>query len=89
VFQDVKEDYPTVSFESIAAANPDYIMASETHGENISNDKLALRPGWAGIRAVRLGNVALFDGDVVSRAGPRFVLAVELIAKRLYPELFK
>ncbi len=89
VFQNVKEDYPTVSFESIVAANPDFIMASETHGSNISNEKLALRPGWAGIRAVRLGNVALFDGDTVSRAGPRFVLALELISRRLYPGLFK
>ncbi len=89
VFQNVKEDYPTVSFEAIVAANPDYIMASEYMGSNVSGEKLALRPGWGGIRAVKLGNVALFDGDIVSRAGPRFVLAVELIAKRLYPELFK
>lgn len=88
IFDDVDTDWPTVSFESIIVRNPDYIMASDTHGENITNDKLVLRPGWASLRAVQQNRIALFDGDIISRPGPRFVDAVEMVAKRLNPRLF-
>lgn len=87
-FADIGADWPTVSFESIVMRNPDYIMASDTHGENVTNDKLVLRPGWASLKAVRQNNVALFDGDIISRPGPRFVDALEMVARRLYPHLF-
>ena len=88
VFADIKEDWPVISFEAIVARNPDWIMASETHAAAVTPESLAKRPGWAGLSAVRNRKIALFDGDIVSRPGPRFVEAMEFVATRLYPELF-
>ncbi|OHD78071.1 MAG: hypothetical protein A3J97_17010 [Spirochaetes bacterium RIFOXYC1_FULL_54_7] len=88
VFADITEDWPVISFEAIAARNPDWIMASETHAAALSIESLAKRPGWAGLSAVRNRKIALLDGDIVSRPGPRFVEAMELVATALYPELF-
>jgi iron complex transport system substrate-binding protein len=88
VFADVRENWPVISFEAIVARNPDWIMASETHATAVTPENLAKRPGWAGLTAVRRKNIGLFDGDIVSRPGPRFVDAMEMVAKTLYPELF-
>ncbi|HAE22333.1 MAG TPA: cobalamin-binding protein [Spirochaetaceae bacterium] len=87
-FADVKQDWPVISFEEIVMRKPDYIMASDTHGIALSPEKLAARTGWAGLSAVKERRIILLDGDIVSRPGPRFVEAVELAAKALYPGLF-
>ena len=42
----------------------------------------------AKIDAVTSERVYLFDGDIVSRPGPRLADALEIIAAQLYPELF-
>jgi len=88
VFADITEDWPVISFEAIVARNPDWIMASETHASAVTPESLAKRPGWSSLSAVRNRKIALFDGDIVSRPGPRYVDAMELVAKALYPELF-
>jgi iron complex transport system substrate-binding protein len=88
IFSDISEDWPIISFEAIVARNPDWIMASETHGVAVAPENLAKRPGWAGLSAVRNRKIALFDGDIVSRPGPRFVDAMESVAAIMYPELF-
>jgi iron complex transport system substrate-binding protein len=88
VFADISEDWPVISFEAIVARNPDWIMASETHGSAVTPENLSKRPGWAGLGAVRNRRIALFNGDIVSRPGPRFVDAMERVAAALYPELF-
>jgi iron complex transport system substrate-binding protein len=54
----------------------------------VTPEILAKRPGWSSLSAVRNRKIALFDGDIVSRPGPRFVDAMELVAAALYPELF-
>ncbi len=87
-FADVKQDWPVISFEEIVVRKPDFIMASDTHGIALSPEKLAARPGWAGLSAVKERRIILLNGDIVSRPGPRFVEAVELAAKALYPERF-
>ncbi|MGD9939900.1 MAG: ABC transporter substrate-binding protein [Clostridia bacterium] len=88
VFADINEDWPVISFEAIVARNPDWIMAAETHAAALSIESLSKRPGWANLDAVRNRKIALLDGDIVSRPGPRFVDAMELVAAALYPELF-
>ena len=88
VFADLAEDWPVVSFEALVARKPDYIMASQMQAELLTPEKLAARPGWSGLKAVKERRIVLLDGDIVSRPGPRFVEAVELIAKALYPGLF-
>lgn len=88
-FADSTADWPVVSFESVLARNPDYIMAADSHGEALTPERLARRTGWTSLKAVQAGRVVFLDGDIVSRAGPRFVDAAELMAKVLYPELFR
>ncbi len=88
-FADSTADWPVVSFEAVLARNPDYIMAAESHGEALTQERLAKRTGWTTLKAVKAGRVVFLDGDIVARAGPRFVEALELMAKVLYPELFK
>ncbi|MBU0929141.1 MAG: cobalamin-binding protein [Spirochaetes bacterium] len=87
-FADAATNWPVVSFEALLARDPDYIMAAESHGAALTMERLAKRAGWPSLKAVKAGRVVLLDGDIVSRAGPRFADAVELMAKALYPELF-
>ena len=89
IFADVKEDWPKVSPEEVIMRNPDILMSSDSHGDNLTIDQVKSRTGWAELSAVKNGWIYLFDGDVVSRPGPRIVDALEAIAKALYPELFR
>lgn len=88
-FADSTADWPVVSFEAVLARNPDYIMAADSHGEALTPERLAKRTGWTSLKAVQAKHVVFLNGDIVSRAGPRFVEAAELMAKVLYPELFR
>ncbi|GAB1456101.1 MAG: cobalamin-binding protein [Spirochaetia bacterium] len=88
-FADSTADWPVVSFEAVLARNPTWIMAAESHGAALTMERLAKRPGWTALGAVKAGRVVLLDGDIVARAGPRFVDAIELMAKVLYPGSFK
>jgi iron complex transport system substrate-binding protein len=47
------------------------------------------RPGWNTLKAVKNQKVFMINDDIVFRAGPRLVLALEIIARYLHPELFK
>lgn len=88
VFADLSEDWPVVSFEALVARKPDVIMASAMNAAALTPELLAARPGWSSLTAVRERRIVLLDGDIVSRPGPRFVDAVEMVAKALYPALF-
>jgi iron complex transport system substrate-binding protein len=47
------------------------------------------RPGWAGLPAVRAGEVYHADGpSYFNGAGPRLVDGVEILAEILHPEVF-
>lgn len=87
-FHDSQADWPVVSFEAVLARDPDFIMAADSHGAALTPERLARRPGWSALKAVRSGHVVLLDGDIVSRPGPRLVDALERMAAVLYPALF-
>ncbi len=89
IFGDLKENWPVVSFEAVLTKNPMYIASTFSHGPEMDNTKLKQRTGWASMTAVVQNRVLLFDDDIFSRPGPRFVDAIELLAKALHPELFK
>jgi iron complex transport system substrate-binding protein len=86
IFDDVAEDYPQISAEEVIARNPAAILGSDTHGDKLTPEQVAARPGWDQIDAVKDGRIHLIDGSIVSRAGPRLAEAVEAIARVLYPE---
>lgn len=52
-------------------------------------DRLASRPGWFDLPAVRAGQVYIVDSPAYfSRPGPRIVTGLEILAQILHPELF-
>ncbi|HUY13928.1 MAG TPA: cobalamin-binding protein [Terriglobia bacterium] len=52
-------------------------------------DRLASKPGWFDLPAVRAGRVYIVDSPAYfSRPGPRIVTGLEILAQILHPELF-
>jgi iron complex transport system substrate-binding protein len=88
LFAEVTERYPQISIEEVIKRNPDVIMGPDTHGEALTADQVAIRPGWETIKAVQDGRIYVFDGDITSRAGPRIVDGLEMIARALHPDRF-
>jgi iron complex transport system substrate-binding protein len=73
-------DYPQLSAEYIVSENPELIVLSDTKCCGQTPEKVAQRPGWSKIAAVRSGNVLPVDDDIASRWGPRTVDFVQLVA---------
>ncbi|HID62354.1 MAG TPA: cobalamin-binding protein [Anaerolineae bacterium] len=88
LFADVTERYPQISAEEVIKRNPDVIMGPDSHGEALTADQVATRPGWETVKAVQDGRIYVFDGDITSRAGPRIVDGLEMIARALHPDRF-
>ena len=86
---DAKDAYTQLSPEAIIAKDPQVILLGDMNfGE--SPESVKARPGWSNISAVKNGRVIpIADENIVSRPGPRIVEGLELIARALYPELFK
>ncbi len=87
IFSDASESWPRVSHEELIARNPEVLMSSDSHGEKLTPDHVAERTGWGGLAAVQNGRIYLFNGDIVSRPGPRIVDALEAMFAKLHPEL--
>jgi len=88
LFADVTQRYAEISIEEVIQRNPDVIMGPDTHGEALTADQIATRPGWDTVKAVQDGRIYVFDGDITSRAGPRIVDGLEIIARALHPDRF-
>lgn len=89
IFNNLAETYPKVSAEQIIESDPQVILAPGSHSDQLTAKVIAARPGWEKLSAVKNNAIHVVDSDIVSRAGPRVVDALEAIAKALYPELFK
>lgn len=87
IFGDQKGWIP-VSEEDIIAKNPEVILTTANYLEDAVGEILG-RNGWNTIQAIQNKQVFLLDADTLSRPGPRIGEAVELVAKAVYPELFK
>lgn len=78
VFADVKQAWPTVSLEAIAARNPDWILTSQgSPGQRLA--ELRSKAGWRDLDAVRAGRVLEIPGDLLARAGPTIATAARAI----------
>ncbi len=89
IFADVSEEYPQISDEVVIGRNPAVIMGPETMGDKLTIETVAQRPGWDQVDAVQNKRIYLFDGDMVSRSGPRLAQVLEVMAEALYPDLFE
>lgn len=86
---DAKGSYAQLSAEVILAKDPEVILLGDMlFGE--TPEKLKARAGWANLTAVKTNRVVpITNEDVVARPGPRIVEGLELVARALYPDLFK
>lgn len=71
--------YPQLNPEALVKANPDMIFLADTKCCQQSAATVRTRAGWAGITAVRTGQVIALDDDIASRWGPRVVELVRSI----------
>ncbi len=79
--------YPRYSAEGITAGNPDIILFAP-----MANDKefAAVKNFWYKFReipAVKTNNIYPIDTDLISRASPRIIEAVEKMSLLFHPEL--
>lgn len=88
IFSDLPGSWPRVSAEEVIRRAPQVIMGADDHGDKMSVDLIAGRPGWHLVPAVRDRRIVLLPSALVSSPGPRIVEGVYLAAKALYPRLF-
>ncbi|MEM6327191.1 MAG: ABC transporter substrate-binding protein, partial [Bacteroidota bacterium] len=82
----VPGDAAQPAVESILAAPPDVILVA---GDGDVRARLVdAVPALAVLPAVQEGRVYAVHADHILRPGPRTVLALEAIARRLHPEVF-
>jgi len=87
---DAKEDYPEFSEEVILSRDPQVMLHTYSHGNQDVPDaaRIARRPGWSELSFVKTSRIYSLDADLIDRSGPRAIDALELIAQKLYPDLF-
>lgn len=79
--------YPRFSAEGIAAAGPDIILLAPMRGDK---ELKAAKSFWekiSAVTAVRKGRIYAVDTDLISRASPRIVDAIEQMALIFHPEI--
>ncbi|HZD87794.1 MAG TPA: ABC transporter substrate-binding protein [Gaiellaceae bacterium] len=77
--------YPQLSAEYILQANPQIIVLADSRCCGQTPAKVAARPGWKTIAAVKDHRVIRVNDDIASRWGPRivdFAAAVARVARR-------
>jgi iron complex transport system substrate-binding protein len=82
---DAAKGYPRFSSEVVVLRDPEVILSPKTHGSGAVADA-PLPPGWEDLTAVKEGRVYSIDADMIARAGPRIVAAIEEVARILHGE---
>jgi len=73
--------YPKLSAEYILASDPELIVLADTKCCGQTAARVAARPGWSGVAAVRNGALVAVNDDVASRWGPRIVQFMRAVAR--------
>ena len=75
--------YPQLSSEAVVAADPDLIVLADSECCGQSPTKVARRPGWDEVAAVRNGAVVAIADDIASRWGPRLPIFVARVVEAM------
>lgn len=86
VFDDLRGSQQ-VSGEAVLLRNPEAIISLQQVPK--SAERIAERPGWASLRAVRDGRIAVLERGHKLIPGPRQLEAVLAYAQTLHPECFE
>jgi len=80
--------YPQFSLESLVRLDPQFILLGDAaYGTTVESVKN--RTGWSTIAAVQTGRIYPFNDELISRAGPRIVIGILKLARRIHPEAFR
>jgi iron complex transport system substrate-binding protein len=87
------EGYRALSLEKLIELNPDVIITPSGSGmgctlTNFCYEYIMGEPRLRNIEAVRTKRVYVINADIVCRAGPRIVDALEEMARMTHPELY-
>jgi iron complex transport system substrate-binding protein len=75
--------------EAVAAADPDVILAAWCGaGDRVPLEKLASRPGWDQMRAVREGRLYCIADELLNTPAPTLIDGLRAIASALHPDTF-
>ena len=84
-----KQGWTNVGIEDFIAADPDILIVNSGTGMGGSEDSVAQyfenETRFANVAAIRNHRVYVIDSDVVDRAGPRIVDALEIFAQDIHP----
>jgi iron complex transport system substrate-binding protein len=91
VFGDQPTDYYQYQVEALIDRNPDVIVLPAEGmgtGTQAGIDAVKARPGWDTMNAVQNDRIYQINPNIIERAGPRVVDAIEQMAEFFHPELF-
>ncbi|MGB2842112.1 MAG: cobalamin-binding protein [Halobacteriota archaeon] len=85
------EGYKAISLEKVIKMNPDVIITPSGTGmgfakTNFTYEYIISEPRLSSVDAVSDNRVYVIDADIVCRAGPRIVDALEEMAEMIHPE---
>jgi iron complex transport system substrate-binding protein len=83
VTDDIAQEWPTVSLETVVSRQPDALLVVES-GSKITIEDLKMQPGWGHLRAVQQGRVYYTD-DRIQYPSPIAFDALEDLAKQFHP----
>ncbi|MCK8826553.1 cobalamin-binding protein [Natroniella acetigena] len=86
IAHDTQGKWPQYNFEVLLAQNPDIYLVS--HESEASKESVQAREKFQSIKAIKEGRVYPLDADLLNRAGPKLILALEELAEVIHPELF-
>lgn len=91
VASDAEGEYANYDIERLVENDPEIYLTAEMAESDfpVTAESISQRPGYDSITAIKEGQIYLLDGNIVSRAGPRIVEGLELIARALHPEVFE
>lgn len=81
--------FPKISPELVVEKDPEVIVLGDAPF-GVTAEKIAQRPGWSGIRAVKSGRVCELtqkETDLIHRPGPRVAQGLEVLIRCLHPGL--
>lgn len=81
VTEEAKTDYPEWSVDELVADGPEVYLVTPESAKSVA--AVARRPGFSAIPAIEHHRVALVDGDLVTRAGPRVIEGLRQLAEAL------
>jgi iron complex transport system substrate-binding protein len=87
IFDDARQDWPTVSLEEILHRDPDVIVLPYGERGAATLDRLRHDAGWRDLRAVRSGRVVTVPSNLVNRPGPLIVEAARALRALFHPDM--